>query len=122
MILGTAAYLAVVVIIRGGIAPFFSYPPLTALAIATMAMAVAAVFAGGNVSPGVREDRSNRWVLGAFGVISLLITFLSAWTDRRGVWTFDGDLVRWIGVVLYGVGGTLRIWPVFVLGCDPRAP
>jgi len=116
MILGAAAYLAVVVIIRGGIAPFFSYPPLTALAIATMAMAVAAVFAGGNVSPGVREDRSNRWVLGAFGMISLLITFLSAWTDRRGVWTFDGDLVRWIGVVLYGVGGTLRIWPVFVLG------
>jgi protein-S-isoprenylcysteine O-methyltransferase Ste14 len=32
------------------------------------------------------------------------------------IWTLDGDAVRWLGVVLLAVGGTLRLWPVFVLG------
>lgn len=75
-----------------------------------------AVFAGGNISAGVREDRGNRWVLAVFGVIGLLDAFLPAWSDRREVWTFGGATVRWIGVVLFAVGGALRLWPVFVLG------
>ena len=32
------------------------------------------------------------------------------------VWTIDGDAVRWLGVVLFVVGGALRLWPVYVLG------
>ncbi len=28
----------------------------------------------------------------------------------------DGNTIRWIGVVLFGAGGALRLWPVFVLG------
>jgi hypothetical protein len=51
-----------------------------------------------------------------FGVIGLLDAFLPAWSDRRDVWTFGGDTVRWIGVVLFAVGGGPRLWPVFVLG------
>jgi len=31
-------------------------------------------------------------------------------------WTLDGDAVRWLGVVLYGLGGVVRLWPVYVLG------
>ena len=30
--------------------------------------------------------------------------------------TFDGDAIRWLSVVLFAIGGALRIWPVFVLG------
>src|SRR5215475_2414373 len=30
--------------------------------------------------------------------------------------SIDGDATRWIGVVLYALGGVLRLWPVFVLG------
>ena len=65
-------------------------------------------------APGVREDRANRWVLVAFGVIGLLQAFLPAWTDRKGFWTLDA--IRWLGVALFAAGGALRIWPVFVLG------
>jgi protein-S-isoprenylcysteine O-methyltransferase Ste14 len=75
-----------------------------------------ALFSGGNLSPGEREDRGNRWVLAAFGVIGLLLAYLPAYTDRTDVWTLDGDAVRWLGVVLFAAGGALRIWPVFVLG------
>ena len=33
-----------------------------------------------------------------------------------GFWTLGGETIRWVGVALYGLGGALRLWPVFVLG------
>jgi protein-S-isoprenylcysteine O-methyltransferase Ste14 len=116
ILLATAAYFAVAVIGRGGLAAFFSSPPLTALAIVFFAVSGAALFAGGNLSPGVREDRDNRWVLAAFGVLGLLDAYLPAYTDRIDFWTIDGDTIRWLGVVLFASGGAMRLWPVFVLG------
>jgi protein-S-isoprenylcysteine O-methyltransferase Ste14 len=116
VLIGTAAYFALAVIGRGGLAAFFSHPPLAALAFVFFALSGVALFAGGNVSPGVREDRDNRWVLAAFGVLGLLDAYLPAYTDRIDFWTIDGDTIRWLGVVLFAAGGALRLWPVFVLG------
>jgi protein-S-isoprenylcysteine O-methyltransferase Ste14 len=113
---GTSAYLGLAILGAGGFAAFFSHKALTALAVALFALAAAAVFAGGNLSSGVREDRSNRWVVAAFAVIGLLAGYLPAYTDRIGFWNFDGDGVRWVGVVLFAAGGAQRLWPVFVLG------
>lgn len=113
---GTAVYFGLAILGWGGVAAFFSHPALVALAAATGAMVVVAYIAGGNVSPGVREDRSNRWVVGAFAVIGLLNGFFPAYTDRIGFWTIDGETIRWLGIALYLVGGALRLWPVFVLG------
>ncbi len=115
-IVGTLAYLGLAVLGWGGITAFFAHPARTALAVATVALAVAAVFTEGNLSPGEREDRGNRWVIAAIGVIGLLAAYLPAYTDRKDFWTIDGDTVRWIGVVLFIAGGALRLWPVFVLG------
>jgi protein-S-isoprenylcysteine O-methyltransferase Ste14 len=116
IVVGTAAYLGLAVIGWGGLAAFFSHPPLIALAIAFFALSGVALFADGNLSPGEREDRGNRWVLVAFGVLGLLEAYLPAYTDRVEFWTIDGDTIRWLGVALFAVGGALRIWPVFVLG------
>jgi protein-S-isoprenylcysteine O-methyltransferase Ste14 len=55
-------------------------------------------------------------VLAAIGLLGLLSGYLPAYTDRIGFWTIDGDVVRWIGVAVFAAGGTLRLWPVFVLG------
>jgi protein-S-isoprenylcysteine O-methyltransferase Ste14 len=115
-IVSTIAYLGLAVLGWGGIAAFFSNPARTALALVTAAMVGVALLSSANLSSGEREDRGNRWVLVVFGVIGLLSAWLPAYTDRRDFWTFDGDLVRWLGVILYIVGGALRIWPVFVLG------
>jgi protein-S-isoprenylcysteine O-methyltransferase Ste14 len=115
-IVAVGVYLALAVIGKGGVDAFFSHPALVALAVITVAMTAAALFSSGNLSSGEREDRGNRWVLVAFGVIGLLSAWLPAYTDRREFWTIDGDIVRWIGVVLYAVGGIVRLWPVFVLG------
>ena len=115
-LVGTLAYLGLAVLGWGGLSAFFSHPAQIALTVITFLLSGAALFSGGNLSPGIREDRSNRWVIGAFALIGLLAGYLPAYTDRIGFWTLDGDAIRWLGVVLFAVGGALRIWPVFVLG------
>ena len=115
-IIATLAYLGLAILGWGGFAAFFSRPALIVLAIITFMLSGIAIFSGGNLSPGVREDRANRWVIAAFGLIGLLGAYLPAYTDRREFWTLDGDAIRWLGVVLFATGGALRIWPVFVLG------
>ena len=115
-IVGTLAYLGLAILGWGGFSAFFSHPALVALAILLFILTGVALFSGGNLSSGVREDRANRWVIVAFGLIGLLDAYLPAYTDRRGFWTLDGDTIRWLGVGLFAAGGALRIWPVFVLG------
>jgi protein-S-isoprenylcysteine O-methyltransferase Ste14 len=115
-LLGTAAYLGLAILGWGGFAAFFAHPARVALTVATFALAGAALFTSGNLSSGEREDRGNRWVIAAFGIIGLLAGYLPAYTDRIDFWTIDGDTVRWIGVALFVAGGALRLWPVFVLG------
>ena len=97
---GSAAYFVLAILGWGSLAAFFSHTALVALAVATGALVIFAYLAGGNVNPGVREDRSNRWVVGAFSVIGLLLGFLPAYTDRIGFWTIDGDTIRWLGFAL----------------------
>jgi protein-S-isoprenylcysteine O-methyltransferase Ste14 len=115
-LLATLAYLALAILGWGSITAFFSHPARIVLTVVTLLLAVAAGFTAGNLSPGVREDRGNRWVIAAFGVIGLAAAYFPALTDRLDVWTIDGDAVRWIGVALFAAGGVLRLWPVFVLG------
>ena len=113
---GTAAYLGLAILGWRGFAAFFCHPAFVALAITLFAMSVTAFFAGGNLSPGEREDRANRWVLIAFGVLGLLEAYLPAYTDRMEFWTLDGHTIRWLGIGLFAAGGLVRLWPVFVLG------
>jgi protein-S-isoprenylcysteine O-methyltransferase Ste14 len=112
----TLAYLGLAILGWGGFAAFFSHPALIALAVVLFVLSGVAVFTRGNLSPGEREDRSNRWVIVAFALIGVLAAYLPAFTDRKGFWTLDADVIRWLGVALFAAGGALRIWPVFVLG------
>jgi len=112
----TFVFLGLAVLGWGGLFAFFAHRALAALAAVLVVLAGVALFSQGNLSPGEREDRGNRWVIAALGAIALLAGYLPAYTDRIGFWTLDGEAVRWLGVVLFAAGGALRIWPVFVLG------
>jgi protein-S-isoprenylcysteine O-methyltransferase Ste14 len=114
--IGTCAYIGLAILGWGGFRPFFSHPALIALVVVLFALSAVSFFAGGNLSPGVREARGNRWVIAVFMIIGFLNAYLPAYTDRKELWTIDGDTIRWLGVVLFAAGGALRIWPVFVLG------
>lgn len=113
---GTFAYLALAVAGWGGVSLYFAHPARVAVAVIFLVLTFVSLFSGGNISPGEREDRSNRWVLAVFSILSILSAYLSAYTDRKDIWVIDGDAARWTGVVLLVVGGTIRLWPVFVLG------
>src|SRR5262249_6662184 len=110
------AYLGLAILGWGSFAAFFSHSPLIALVVVGFALMGVALLSSGNLSPGEREDKGSRRVLGAFGVVGILLAYLPAYTDRKDFWPFDGDAVRWLGVVLFAAGGALRIWPVFVPG------
>jgi hypothetical protein len=114
--IGSCAYAGLAVLGWGGFRSFFSHPAFVALVVVLLALSVVASFAGGNLSVGVRETRGNRWVIPVFVLIGFLNAYLPAYTDRRDLWTIDGDTIRWVGVALFAAGGALRIWPVFVLG------
>jgi protein-S-isoprenylcysteine O-methyltransferase Ste14 len=116
VLIGTAAYVGLAILGWGGWTAFFAHPARVALTVALAVMAGVSLFAGGNLSPGVREDRGNRWVIVALALIGLLDAYLPAYADRKEFCTIDGNRVRWLGVVLFAAGGALRIWPVFVLG------
>jgi protein-S-isoprenylcysteine O-methyltransferase Ste14 len=100
----------------GGVAALLAQPPFVAVAAITLALAVASVFTEGHLGAGDREDRGNRWVLPVFGALGVLEAFLPAYTDQIDFLTLDGETLRWAGVLLYALGGMLRLWPVFVLG------
>jgi protein-S-isoprenylcysteine O-methyltransferase Ste14 len=116
VVLGTVVYLGLAALGAGGIAPFIADPALRALIVVFLVLMVAAWFAGGSLSAGIREDRQNRWVIVAFTVVGLLGAWLPPFTDRLGFWVIDGETVRWVGVAVVAIGGALRLWPVYVLG------
>jgi len=51
----------------------------------------AAFLIEGNLSPGVREDRANRTMFGAFAEIGRLSAYPPTYTDENDIWTLDGD-------------------------------
>jgi len=111
-----AVYAGLAVLGSGGFTGFFGEPARVALVAVLACLTVASLFTDAGLNSGVREDRGNRWVLAAFGLIGLLSAWLPAYTERIGFWTIDGDACRWFGVGLSAAGGVLRLWPVFVLG------
>ncbi|MGO8720068.1 MAG: methyltransferase family protein [Acidobacteriaceae bacterium] len=111
-----AAQFGLAILGCGGFDAFFSHPALVALGVATVVLAVAALFSGGTMSSGEHEDRGNRWVLILFSALTILIAYLPAYTDRIDFFIFEWEPIRWVGVVLFAAGGALRLWPVYVLG------
>jgi len=115
-ILVSGALFGFFVVFVRGVEAFASIPALWGLGAAYVALTIAALFVGGNLSPGEREDRANRWVLPVFAVLGLATGVVPALDDARGFSTFGSDALRWLGVALFAVGGALRLWPVAVLG------
>ena len=115
-IVSVGVYLVLAIVGEGGPSAFFSHGALVALALATIAALVASLFSQVNLSSGEREDRANRWVIPAFGALGLALAVAPALADRFGLLILGGEGLRWLGVVLYVVGGALRLAPIFALG------
>lgn len=113
---GLAVYLSLAVAGEGGLDAFLGHPQLIVLTAITFVLGVIASFTKGNLSSGIKEDRGNRWVLAVFSVLTLLLGYLPAYSDRIDFLTIDGEIIRWLGLIIYTAGSFLRLYPVFVLG------
>jgi len=111
-----AVYLALAILGEGGFGAFFAHGALVALAFVTLAALVASLFSKVNLNAGEREDRANRWVIPVFGALGMALAIAPALSDRYGLLVFGGEGLRWLGVILYLVGGVLRLIPTFALG------
>src|SRR5262245_8938778 len=100
----------------GGWAPLLANPARATFVAASVLLTAVAVRSPFNLSTGKREDTGNRWIIVPGALIPALAAWLLPRLDRNDRWVIDGDTIRWIGVVLYILGGALRIWPIFVLG------
>ncbi len=100
----------------GGLGALLAHPARAALVVLSLVFTLVALVSPVNLSSGQREDVENRRLLGPAVAGVLLLTWLMPFMDRRGFWTLDGDVARYLGVATLVVGGTLRIWPMFVLG------
>jgi protein-S-isoprenylcysteine O-methyltransferase Ste14 len=115
-VVSTAAFLGLAIAAAGGISVLLADGPFIALTVVTIVFLVAALFTRASLSSGVREDRSNRWVVAALSVLGIAIAILPPLCWRYAWLLIGGGSVRWIGVSLYALGGVLRLGPVFVLG------
>ena len=96
-----AVQFAIAIYLFGGWNAFVSHPSLIILIVVTLAMLCIAPFSNVNLNSGEKEDRANRWVFLAFGVIALASAVIPPYTDRIGFLTIDGETTRWIGVAVY---------------------
>jgi protein-S-isoprenylcysteine O-methyltransferase Ste14 len=113
---GFAVCVGLSVLAWGSWSGFFAHPA-RALAIALgFVTTLVALASPVNFSSGEREDVAGRRLFAPTALGSLILFWLLPYLDRRDLGTLDGDAVRYAGLALLGVGGVLRIWPMFVLG------
>ena len=82
---GVVAFLGLAILGWGGFDAFFANPARIALVVVTAAMVVAGLFSAANLSTGEREDRSNRWIIGALGLLGLLWRLAAGLHRPQGV-------------------------------------
>src|SRR5262245_4129879 len=96
-----AVYVGLAVWGWGSWSAFMAHPARAGGVAAMVVISFAAMFTSGNLSSGRREDTRNRWILLPFLVLGFLLAWLPAYTDRRNLWSIDGDPVRYLGLVLF---------------------
>ncbi len=114
---GTLPLLALTIWGWGDWATFFSNPARTGVIILALAGAIAYAFSGSSgLGIGWREDPSSRWILVPLIIIAIVFAWLPPHLDRLDRWTIDGDIVRYVGLIITAIGGFVRVATVFELG------
>jgi protein-S-isoprenylcysteine O-methyltransferase Ste14 len=117
VLISIVVFMGIVVWAYGDAPRFFQHPARVGMVVATGLMSILALFSpSSGLSSGEREDRGNRWVVPALLVLSLLLTWLPPYLDGRDLWTLHQPIIPYIGLILYVLGGMLRLAPVFALG------
>lgn len=117
-IVATALDATLIALALGGLPQLLAHPRALAL--------LGVWFAGGLILSLARPVRTHdpidtasepRWTLPALMLVPLFLPALSAWGEQRGMWPLPGgNVLRWAGVALSGLGFALRIAAIAQLG------
>jgi protein-S-isoprenylcysteine O-methyltransferase Ste14 len=114
---GLVTFLALVLSAWGNYETFFSHPARAGAVLLSIGGAIAYGFSGSSgFGTGLREDATSRWVFLPLLVVALGFACVPPYLDRRNIWSIDGDVARYLGLLLTAVGGYLRVATVFALG------
>jgi protein-S-isoprenylcysteine O-methyltransferase Ste14 len=94
----------------------FASPARAEVCAALVALAAITPLCGCNVNSGRRSHGGNDWIFPFFLIMGLAMGWLSAYTDRRNIWTIGGNITRDIGLSMFLVGCTLRVAAMLILG------
>jgi protein-S-isoprenylcysteine O-methyltransferase Ste14 len=109
--------LALTILAWGDWSSFFAHPARTWLVIGSFLLLILAWFSDtSGLSGGEAHSPESKTILYGFGVVILAIVVIPPYCDRRNIWTFDGDPVRYTGLILFFAGSILRLAAAFALG------
>jgi protein-S-isoprenylcysteine O-methyltransferase Ste14 len=106
----------------GSVSGLLAHPARAGTFAVAVAGAIAFCFSGMDFTSLKWDDRRTRLVIPALTGVTLLLTMLPVYADRHDIMVFDGDAVRYLGLVAYAAGCLLRIGPMFTLKNRFRAP
>lgn len=114
---GTLPFLALVVWGWGDWRTFFSHPARIGIIFLALAGAIAFGFSeSSSYGIGRREDPSSRWLFVPIIIVAIVFAWLPPHLDRLDLWTIDGDIARYFGLIVTAIGGFIRVATVFELG------
>ena len=116
-IFGLVVQIALTILAWGDWHTFFAHPARTLLIVFSVLLTLVVGFSGtSGLSSGTSHSPQSKRILLPIISLSLLIILVPPYCDRRDLFTIDGDMVRYLGLVICMVGSIIRIAAVFVLG------
>ena len=91
-------------------------PARASVSIGLFLLAVLTPLCGCNLSSGEQIDLSNDWIFIVMLIAGIAMGWVAAHSDRRNIYSFGGQAVRWIGVATFAIGVLFRIVSIRTLG------
>ena len=96
---------------------FFAHPVRTGLVVGTVVLTIVVWFSGtSGISSGKSSSTASKRIIFPIIVVSTAMIVIAPYSDRRDLWTIDGDGIRYLGLALFGIGSIIRLVAVFALG------
>jgi protein-S-isoprenylcysteine O-methyltransferase Ste14 len=115
--IGLVVQIGLTILAWGDWNTFFAHPARAELVIASMVLAIVACFSGTSVlSSGKSHSPASKRIFLPISVLFVFLTIIPPYCDRNDLWIIDGDVTRYLGLVLFLIGSIIRLVAVFALG------
>jgi protein-S-isoprenylcysteine O-methyltransferase Ste14 len=116
-IFGLAVQIGLTILAWGDWNTFFVHPARTSLIVFSVVLTLIVGFSGtSGLSSGKSHSPESKRILLPIIALSLVMIPIPPYCDRRDLFTIDGDMIRYLGLVICMVGSVIRIAAVFALG------